>query len=178
MKDYAFLVFIVLIKALVSSTKDFPPSVSCNMELSTWQESAKKCSNRGGKMFPFATGLDQLHLKHEIDVWTADYLIISDYYSHDLAKYCGFNYLNSTLYENNETFYGDCEANRNYFCINKAGNLVVYNNSREKIDCSYEISLTDMQSMNSAIKPGSYWNTGVLYGTGKMCTKLINFLQI
>jgi hypothetical protein len=41
-------------------------------------------------------------------------------------KYCGFNYLNSTLYENKaESFYGDCTAKRNYFCKNKTGNFFV-----------------------------------------------------
>ncbi|XP_060565456.1 uncharacterized protein LOC132724595 [Ruditapes philippinarum] len=140
------------------------------MESSTWQDAGIHCIRRGSKMFPYETGLggniDKLHLKSEIDVWTADYLIFSDtenYFRPD--KYCGFNYLNSTVYENNETFYGDCNTNRNYFCKNKAGNLVVYNNSREKIDCDYKISLTDLQNMKSAIKPGFYWNTGVLYGT-------------
>ncbi|XP_060602556.1 uncharacterized protein LOC132755682, partial [Ruditapes philippinarum] len=46
--------------------------------------------------------------------------------------------------------------------------LAVYNNSREKIKCDYNISLTDLQSMKSAIKPGYYWNTGKLYGTAEI----------
>ncbi|XP_060565545.1 uncharacterized protein LOC132724625 [Ruditapes philippinarum] len=184
MKDYSFLVFIVLIKALVSSTEDFPPSVSCNMELSSWQDAGKHCISRGGHMFPYQTGLggsiDKLHLKSEIDVWTADYLISLNIVYHSRRdKYCGFNYLNNTIYENiADSFYGDCDVNRNYFCINKTGNLVVYNNSRENIHCGYNISSTVLQSMRSAIKPGFYWNTGIEYRTARIASTDVGHINI
>jgi hypothetical protein len=41
-------------------------------------------------------------------------------------EYCGFKYLNSTLFEIGEVLYGDCYANRNYFCNNEKGTSYIW----------------------------------------------------
>jgi hypothetical protein len=64
---------------LKNNPDDASSVIFCNTELLNWQEAVGNCTNKGGYMLPFETGLGQniekLHLQSEIDVWTADYII-------------------------------------------------------------------------------------------------------
>ncbi|XP_060565459.1 uncharacterized protein LOC132724599 isoform X1 [Ruditapes philippinarum] len=179
MKDSVLLVFIVLMKALVTFTEDDASSViSCNTELLTWQEAVENCTNKGGYMLPFETGLgqniDALHLQSEIDIWTADYIIKSDTGN---DGYCGFNYLNSTFYKIRVLLYGDCYANRNYFCKSETGTLEVFNSTRESVHCNYSVQIKDLHSNRLRIKPGYYWNFGTLHGKASKARTMVNNLN-
>ncbi|XP_060602553.1 uncharacterized protein LOC132755677 [Ruditapes philippinarum] len=187
MTEYAFLVLIVLMKTLVSFTEgDASSLISCNMELLTWQEAFDTCKSKGGYMLPFETGLgqniDKLTLKMETDVWTADYLTPAHYLrpaDDKNVKYCGFHYLNSTSYETKEVFYGDCKANRNYFCKTEqdfSWVLVVYNSTREKVYCNYIVWTSDLKNMRSIIKPGYYWNHRTLLGKARVARKDADYI--
>ncbi|XP_060602554.1 uncharacterized protein LOC132755678 [Ruditapes philippinarum] len=180
MKDSVFLVLIVLMKALVSFTEDDASSVFyCNTALMTWQEAFGSCKSKGGYMLPFETGLgqniDKLNLQSEADIWTDDHLTLVH---NGNDEYCGFNYLNSTLYEIREPLYGDCYANRNYFCNNnKKGVLDVYNNTRENVHCNFNVFFSGSHSMRSIIKPGYYWNTWTVHGTASSTRTMVDNLN-
>ncbi|XP_060578976.1 uncharacterized protein LOC132735950 [Ruditapes philippinarum] len=156
MKEFVCFAFI-LVKTLAYSKQDDIFGISCNMKRLSWSDAVRFCKYSGGELASFVTGLrsniDALNLDGETEFWMADYL------QRGATQFCGFNYLNSTVLENAENLYGDCNANRNYFCKNAEKQWVVYNSSRRNVQCNEIVQTQRLSAIQFDFKSGYYWTS-------------------
>ncbi|XP_060602555.1 uncharacterized protein LOC132755679 [Ruditapes philippinarum] len=159
-------ILLIFVNVVLSSTQDLGlADVSCNKNLLTWQQAVKECVVNGRELISFETGLgkklEELDLKSDVDIWTADYLTSSN--SGD--RFCGFRYLNSTLmFEYPKEIYGNCNESRTYLRIQETGEADVFNSPREIVGCHGRITTSIPGFLSSAVKPGYYWTSEILNG--------------
>ncbi|XP_053407371.1 uncharacterized protein LOC128546174 [Mercenaria mercenaria] len=77
MKGLPALVLTYVFNVLAVASTDYAPGIYCNNVTKTWNESVEDCKDKGGTLVSYVTDigktLDELCLKEDIDVWTADY---------------------------------------------------------------------------------------------------------
>ncbi|XP_053406537.1 uncharacterized protein LOC128559281 [Mercenaria mercenaria] len=132
MKGLPALVLTYVLNILAVASTDDAPGIYCNLVPQTWHEAVEDCKDKRGDLVSFQTGIgkkiDELPLKGDIDVWTADYAWKPEngFSSAPYEKLCGIDYLNSTLLFPTEELYGYCDEIRNYLCKDTTSTCKTY----------------------------------------------------